>query len=505
MSKKAFFLLMLVPFLAACAKKNVESGSEMIIKINPMFAKMSLSDCGSEVRRAWTRGDAVSVVSSSGVYSFSYKESVTESMAMFSGSDPGSAPYDIIFPDKYKSVEEVMARSYTHQKQVGNNNMDAIELNILATGVTNPDQVDMTSTKAKTSGILKVGVSVPSGYSTVSSLTLRTDKPVFYATNGTAEKTNSLEMELSGMDIDEAGGYMIVYFAMSMESVSLPKGFSIHYLIHGTAKDGSPLDTEQDQELVNSLDIKGGCLSTIETDVEDLTIVQYNVGAFSKTKVSSIKTVAQMMKELTADVISLNELDSCNARNYVYQLKSFSEYMGNWNYNFAAAIPYKEGSYGVGVSVDPRYKVLNAMSFKLPKENDNEIRALSVMEFEKFVFCSTHLGLTAAAQAAQITEINRIINEQFPEATKPIFLCGDMNALPTSAAIKQLQEKWTILSPLDVTFSTNNPIKCIDYVCRLNRSPKVFVKQAYVCRSFVSGDVLQSSDHFPVLVSCLLQ
>lgn len=49
-----------------------------------------------------------------------------------------------------------------------------------------------------------------------------------------------------------------------------------------------------------------------------LRVVQYNVGAFAKEIENSIPMISDMMKELGADVISLNELDSCNRRHENY-------------------------------------------------------------------------------------------------------------------------------------------------------------------------------------------
>ena len=51
-----------------------------------------------------------------------------------------------------------------------------------------------------------------------------------------------------------------------------------------------------------------------QTGRTTLKIVHYNVGVFSKEIENSIPMIAGMMKELDADVISLNELDSCNLR-----------------------------------------------------------------------------------------------------------------------------------------------------------------------------------------------
>ena len=80
-------------------------------------------------------------------------------------------------------------------------------------------------------------------------------------------------------------------------------------------------------------------------------IVQYNVGVFSKEIDNSIPMIASMMKEIGADALSLNELDSCNTRHTNYQLADLAKEMGGWNYWFSRAMAHREGAYGVGVAV----------------------------------------------------------------------------------------------------------------------------------------------------------
>ena len=98
-----------------------------------------------------------------------------------------------------------------------------------------------------------------------------------------------------------------------------------------------------------------------QTGKTTLKIVHYNVGVFSKEIENSIPMIAGMMKELDADVISLNELDSCNLRHDTYQLRDFAEEMGGWDYRFVNALPYKGGPMewasapGTGSSVPGRY------------------------------------------------------------------------------------------------------------------------------------------------------
>lgn len=232
-----------------------------------------------------------------------------------------------------------------------------------------------------------------------------------------------------------------------------------------------------------------------------LNLATYNVGVFNKSGVNSLFDIVRMMKTLDLDAISLNELDSCNTRSGkgVYQLKDFADEMGKWNYNFGGAIAYREGTYGIGAATP--HKILNKWSIKLPKSDDKEVRALSVIETEKFVFCNTHLGLTEKSQKDQVTVINNFVKEHFAKCAKPVFLCGDMNAEPHHAAIAQLEESWEILNDKDTfTFSTSNPVKCIDYFMLYRDAKGCNVVRTFVGRDLGKGAAVTASDHFPVFV-----
>lgn len=79
-------------------------------------------------------------------------------------------------------------------------------------------------------------------------------------------------------------------------------------------------------------------------------LVSYNVGVFAKYAKSGYKMTARMMKELDADAVCMQELDSCTTRTkHVFQVKRFAELMG-WEYVYAKAMPYQGGYYGTGLA-----------------------------------------------------------------------------------------------------------------------------------------------------------
>ena len=233
-----------------------------------------------------------------------------------------------------------------------------------------------------------------------------------------------------------------------------------------------------------------------------LRIVTYNVGTFTKSGASKMDMAARMMKEMRADAIGLCELDSCTTRTGgTYQLADFADAMGGWNYSFARAIPYQTGSYGIGVASKRKFKVIDSWSMSLDKGKGSEQRALSVMEYDKFILATTHLDSKSAdARLAQAKKINEALVMRYGPTHKVVILCGDFNEKPSGKAIKELKKNWTIVSQQGDTYSSQRPHQCIDYVMVLNNNSSYAIKRSAVCKEFKKGKASESSDHLPVYV-----
>ena len=146
------------------------------------------------------------------------------------------------------------------------------------------------------------------------------------------------------------------------------------------------------------------------------TIVQYNVGVFSKYDSSSVEHIARAVKEMAADAVTLNEIDSCTTRTgEVDQMAAFAQEMGGWSQHYAAAMPYKGGAYGVGIASKPELEVLRTDRVALPKLNGREPRAVAVVEYKDFVLCSTHLDLTPESQLGQIEVLNHYMDSVYAD------------------------------------------------------------------------------------------
>jgi endonuclease/exonuclease/phosphatase family metal-dependent hydrolase len=231
------------------------------------------------------------------------------------------------------------------------------------------------------------------------------------------------------------------------------------------------------------------------------------VGVFSKSGENTTGMVAAMMKELGVQALSMNELDSCTTRNPDYQIKLFAEQMGGWGFHFTPAMAYQGGKYGDGVAYDPELGIIRNISVALAKGDGAEPRAVSGCEFKDFVFCSTHLDHKSKdAQLVQAGEITAWVEKTYANSRKPVILCGDFNALPSSGTLAYMRQNWTILSPDGFTYPASNPSKCIDYIMVYkNAADRIELKDAKIPVKFTTGDVAVASDHLPVYVDIVIK
>lgn len=231
-------------------------------------------------------------------------------------------------------------------------------------------------------------------------------------------------------------------------------------------------------------------------------LMTYNVLRFvyDKNDPYNYQTIANMVNEKEVDAVCVNELDKHTTRSRNdYQLEKFAQVLGNWDFEFGSAMPYSGGDYGEGIAT--KEKAVKKFSVALPKGVGAEPRVLVVMEMEDYVIATTHLDhVSAAAQIDQVKTINAAIEEQYKDSDKPVFLGGDLNALPDSETINFFKQDWTMLSGTHATFPSHNPTRCIDYIFQYNNGVKCEVLHAEVIRFLKSGNPATASDHLPVIV-----
>lgn len=256
--------------------------------------------------------------------------------------------------------------------------------------------------------------------------------------------------------------------------------------------------------------ITASCLAfgliSCQQAAKEYTLVQYNVGAFHKYDSSSVEHIARAVREMGADAVTFNEVDSCTTRTgQIDQMAAFAQEMGGWRQHYAAAMPYKGGAYGVGVAAKTELEVVRTDRIALPKLDGHEPRAVAVVEYKDFVLCSTHLDLTLESQLGQVKVINHYMDSLYADCGKPVFLGGDFNCFPDSEPIALMQKTWELLTPVTNSFPSHAPDRCIDYIFVRAHGKKVSVEAAEIPVALQTADVATATDHLPVVLTVTVE
>ena len=234
------------------------------------------------------------------------------------------------------------------------------------------------------------------------------------------------------------------------------------------------------------------------TPKDTVRLMTYNVGAFSKYTKNSIPEVAEIINGIHPDVVGLNEVDCRNPRHLYDQTGALAEELGGWQHYYAAAFYILIGSYGNGVVLPPEHHIIKTFRVSLDRAGGYEKRSVAVVETDDFVYGACHLDhKTDEAQQSQIKQLTDWFTANYGNCKKPVFFGGDMNATPNSKGMEALSENWELLSGTGLSFPSEKPDRCIDFIFRLKSSAPVKVTG---CGVVSEGLVTTASDHLPVWV-----
>lgn len=229
-------------------------------------------------------------------------------------------------------------------------------------------------------------------------------------------------------------------------------------------------------------------------------IMSYNIGQCSQGGNSSTKLIADVTRELKADVAVMNEV-----RGIPNDANSIAKDLGWEKY-------YESARLGMGNMITYNPKTLKIIgsptSLKLNKLESstvkyNEDRVCLFMEFEDFILLGSHLQKDAfTVHAKKITDK---VKAEYAKKGKPVFFCGDMNTRPYAVELKNFTSEWRVLSRTDQStfYNPDQPdnLICIDYIFLWKGGPDVNVTKTEVCKSVTCGTITDASDHFPIYVN----
>ena len=231
-------------------------------------------------------------------------------------------------------------------------------------------------------------------------------------------------------------------------------------------------------------------------------IMSYNIGQCSQGGNSSTKLIADVTRELKADVVVMNEVRNVAIvnpdANTIAEKLGWEKYYQSAKLGMGNMITYNPDK--LKTTGNPAYLELKKIEPSDTKYNED--RVCLFMEFEDFILLGSHLQKDAFTKHTQL--IADKVKAEYAKKGKPVFFCGDMNTRPYAVELKDFTSEWRVLSRTDQStfYNPDQPdnLICIDYIFLWKGGPDVNVTKTEVCKSVNCCNITDASDHFPIYV-----
>ena len=219
-------------------------------------------------------------------------------------------------------------------------------------------------------------------------------------------------------------------------------------------------------------------------------------------ELASMQQIGEYIASENPDIVALQECDwATNRKRAVHQngvkfVNELAYHTGMFGI-YGKSINYAGGYYGIGIL--SKYPILKYERVLLPNDGKTEQRSMLVADIELpdgrvITYVNTHLEVKTAEMRIQQA---KFIDDYLAGCRNPMFLSGDMNAIPNTDEMAYLRKNWKDLTDRVFTYHTSNPEIKIDYI---------YAKPAEnvdLLDTVVKEDI-KLSDHFPVISTIVL-
>jgi len=211
-----------------------------------------------------------------------------------------------------------------------------------------------------------------------------------------------------------------------------------------------------------------------------------------------LDVIAKVIKEANPDFVAMQEVDFKTNRAKRFDLMTELGWRTKMAPIFGKAMDFDGGEYGEGLL--SKYTFLQSRNVALPYTAGNEPRAaleITTVLFsgDTISFVGTHLD-HLKDEKDRVAQVKKI-NDVFTSNEFPTILAGDLNAIPGSAPINILENRWTASyykEKPEPTYPSINPTIKIDYVMFYPKSRWKVLKTEVIQDSV-------ASDHCAYLVT----
>ena len=307
----------------SCAKESedhVNDGTKNKITItaslpDELVTKVKFEAGESVIKPSWEQTDVIRIISETGKSeTYSIKE-INGKTATFEGNELEGTSFTAIYPGNYETAEALGNRSYTGQVQKGNGSTAHLQLNAMATGLSDISNISFADAGAKLNGAVKLYVKLPENVTSPKEVSLSSDSDIFFTDNAGSAKSNSLGLSLENVDIS-ADHIFTAYLMSSWKEVSIKAGTKLTLTVKAEG-----VSIKKSFSIKNSVNLAGGHLNIIQLNAENWNTVLEGAGTESDPyRLSATRDLLAMKAALVKGQMTyfmlMNDIDMSSIENW---------------------------------------------------------------------------------------------------------------------------------------------------------------------------------------------
>lgn len=255
----------------SCAKESenhVNDGQKNRITItvslpDELVTKVKFEAGASVIKPSWEQTDVIRIISETGKSeTYSIKE-INGKTATFEGNELEGSNFTAIYPGNYETAEALGQRSYTGQVQTGNGSTSHLQLNAMATGLTDISNISFAGEGVKLNGAVKLYVKLPEYVTRPKEVSLSAASDIFFTDNAGTAKSSSLGLSLENVDIS-VDHVFTAYLMSSWTEATIEAGTKLTLTVKAEG-----VSIKKSFSIEKSVNLAGGQLNTIQLNAEN--------------------------------------------------------------------------------------------------------------------------------------------------------------------------------------------------------------------------------------------
>lgn len=307
----------------SCAKESddqVNDGTKNKITITASFpdelvTKVKFEAGESVIKPSWEQTDVIRIISETGKSeTYSIKE-INGKTATFEGNELEGSNFTAIYPGNYETAEALGQRSYTGQVQTGNGSTSHLQLNAMATGLSDISNISFAGEGVKLNGAVKLYVKLPEYVANPKEVSLSAASDLFFTDNAGSAKSSSLGLSLENVDIS-VDHIFTAYLMSSWTEAVIDAGTELTLTVKAEG-----VSIKKSFTVKKSVNLAGGHLNIIQLNAENWNTALEGAGTESDPyKLSTTRDLLAMKPALVHGQMTyfklMNDIDMSSIENW---------------------------------------------------------------------------------------------------------------------------------------------------------------------------------------------